>query len=183
MANVHHRKQPVRYRPAPMAKGLTEAELKQLRTATKSLLTKPPYDGHGGQTRLAEDAGVQRATLSLFLDGQRGAGVKLLVGLQKVLSKHGSASTPAIPDGAAPVARDEHTPANPDVANDVLLKVYDDLCDTRKFPQAYPRELARYVLGQLRWRHKRALTYEEVLWGAKDDMDRLIEQGKWPPKE
>ncbi len=166
-----------------MAKGLAEAELKQLRAATKNLLTKPPYDGHGGQARLADAAGVKPATLSLFLDGQRGAGAKLLVGLQKVLSKHGAAPPATAGAISAPAVQPQDKPANPDVANDVLFMVYDDLCDTKKFPQAYPRELVRYVLNQLRWRHKRDLKYEEVLWGAKDDMDRLIEQGKWPPKE
>lgn len=182
MAKVNQGKEKVRYRPAPMAKGLTEAELKQLRAAAKSLLTKTPYDGHGGQARLAADAGVKPATLSLFLDGQRGAGAKLLIGLQKVLVKQGGTPIVAAVVAAAPTVQVPESTANPDVVTDVLFTVYDDLCDVKKFPQAYPRELVRYVLNQLRWRHKRELKYEEVLWGAKDDCDRLIEQGKWPPK-
>lgn len=184
MAKVHHSKQKLQYRSAPMAKGLTEAELKQLRAATRNLLTKAPYAGHGGQARLAADAGVRPATLSLFIDEQRGAGAKLLIGLQRVLSKYGTALTiPLTANHAPPATSVETQSANPDVEDDVLFRVYDDLCDVKKFPQAYPRELARFVLKQLRWRHKRALNYDDVLWGAKDDMDRLLQQGKWPPKE
>jgi transcriptional regulator with XRE-family HTH domain len=89
-----------------------------------------------------------------------------------------------LPSDARP-ADDEESPmppSNPDIDPMVLLKVYDDLCDPRKFPQAYSRELVSYALSRQRWRHKRSLAYEEVLWGTKEEIDEMIANGEWPLK-
>jgi transcriptional regulator with XRE-family HTH domain len=163
----------------PMPKGLPEKHVAELRKLAKQLLKEPPYDGRGGQARLAKAAGVSAGTLSAFLNGDRGAGAKVMIGLQRIAGRetNGITGVPHAP-GAAPM--DATTPpTNPDIDSGIALRVYDDLCNPKRFSEGYPRPLIRHVLEQLRWRHKNAVTYEQVLWATKEEADLMLENGEW----
>ncbi len=71
-------------------------------------------------------------------------------------------------------------PENPDIDATTMRLVYQDLKDAEKY--GYPRELVRHVLADLRWHHKRPLTYRYVLSAAREDIDLTLERGEWPPK-
>jgi hypothetical protein len=72
-------------------------------------------------------------------------------------------------------------PTNPDIDPGVMKLVKDDLTNPKKFPQ-YPSDLVFFVLGQLRWKHSRAITYTDVMEAAREDMDLMLERGEWPLK-
>lgn len=141
---------------------------------------------------LADAANLSPSTINNMImrerrDGKLGADADTIAKIAAVAKvSHGWLLTgQGSPDergsGAMPAVAPGELPTNPDIDPGVMKMVKDDLSNPKKYPQ-FPKELVYFVLGQLRWKHTRAITYQDALTAAVEDMNEMLKNNEWPLK-
>lgn len=155
---------------APMVKSNAVTEADALRTVVRKLLASAEFSGRGGQARLAKRIGVSAPYLSDFLNGKRGAGREMMLGLQRVapddvaavvgvrLANIGAAYVPEVASAVALSAEGWM----PRVAADVM----EQLCEL-----GYPPARVIPLVSGMRFEHDRPPTHMEIFRAAKHALD------------